>query len=60
LANDTWPDAISFPWVLGRVYKQQGRLDEAAAAYRLIADRDAYFPWDKSYTAEAREFLNKE
>ena len=57
LAEETWPDAIPFPWVLGLVYRHEEQPDSAAEAYRRIADRDAYFPWDKSYVAEARRFL---
>lgn len=57
LAHKTWPDAISFPWVLGMVYKQQGRLEDAAAAYRMIAESEAYFPWDESFVEQAKQFL---
>jgi hypothetical protein len=57
MAKDTWPSAISFPWVLGMAYTQQGRLDKAADAYQLIADREAYFPWDKASVEQARRFL---
>lgn len=57
LASETWTDAIPFPWVLGLVYKQQGATDSAAAAYRRIANRDAFFPWEKSHVADARRYL---
>lgn len=57
LAHNTWPDAIALPWILGKAYEQQGQPEKAAAAYRLIAEREAYFPWDKSSIEEARQFL---
>jgi carboxyl-terminal processing protease len=57
LASETWPDAITFNWVLGLIYKQQGIVDSATTAYRRIADRDAFFPWEKSYVDDARRFL---
>ena len=57
LAHETWPEAISFPYIVASTYKKQGMEDEAAAAYRLIADKTGYFPWDKSFVAEAKQFL---
>ena len=59
LASGTWPDAISFPWVLAMVYTKQGQPDKAAAAYGKIAGREAYFPWDKSYVIEAKKFVSR-
>jgi len=57
LARDTWPDAISVGWALGTIYKVEGKPDKAADAFRLIAERDAYYPWEIAQVSEAREFL---
>ena len=57
LANQEWPDAISFSWILGMAYNQNGNIEQAIEAYRQIADREAYFPWEKSFVKQARDFL---
>jgi hypothetical protein len=59
MAKRAWPDAISVPWVLGMAYDKQGLPVEATKAYRMIAERKAFFPWDESAVADARRFLNK-
>ena len=57
LAHETWPDAISITYMLGSTYIRQGMNDEAAATYRIIVDETGYFPWDKAFVEEARQFL---
>jgi hypothetical protein len=57
LAHETWPDAISFTYMLGSTYMRRGMEDQAETAYRLIADKTAYFPWEKAFVEEARQFL---
>ena len=37
--------------------EKQGRNDEAATAFRTIAQREAYFPWDKGAVQDARRHL---
>jgi hypothetical protein len=59
LAHEAWPDAIAFPFILGIVYEEQGLSEKAVAAYRKVAGREAFFPWDKGQVMQAEEHLNK-
>lgn len=60
LAAREWPDVISVQYILGQVYNKQGRAEQAAAAYRTIAGRQAYFPWEMEYVARAKEYLARQ